>query len=133
MAFKMKGFSAFDMLGQITANNPRNMGLSSILSSRRNMGMYSAFGKHTDEHVEDEKKKDDRTDAEKTADWNRRNAKKVGTTATYNPKTGTYVSDKTQKEMDADHYAKFKANVLKNNPNMTEKQIKQAYAARKKS
>ena len=90
---------------------------------------YSAFDKET----EDEKKKDTRTDAEKTADWNRRNAKKTGTTATYNPKTGTYVSDKTQQEMDADHYAKFKANVLKNNPKMTEKEIKEAYANRKKS
>ena len=94
---------------------------------------YSAFDKHTDGHAEDEKKKDTRTDAEKTADWNRRNAKKTGTTATYNPKTDTYVSDKTQKEMDADHYAKFKANVLKNNPNMTEKEIKEAYANRQKS
>ena len=94
---------------------------------------YSAFDKHTDGHAEDEKKKDTRTDAEKTADWNRRNAEKTGTTATYNPKTGLYTSDKTQSEMDAEHYAKFKANVLKNNPNMTEKEIKEAYARRKKS
>jgi hypothetical protein len=94
---------------------------------------YSAFDKHTAEHAEDKKKKDDRTDAEKTADWNRRNAKKTGTTATYNPKTDSYTSDKTQKEMDAEHYAKFKANVLKNDPNMTEKEIKEAYARRKKS
>ena len=96
---------------------------------------YSAFDKHNAEHVEDKKKKDNRTDAEKTADWNRRNAKKTGTTATYNPKTGTYISDTAEKASDkkAAHYARFKANVLKNDPNMTEKEIKEAYSRRKKS
>ena len=73
------------------------------------------------------------TDEEKTESWNRRNAKKTGTTATYDPKTGTYFSDKTQREIDADHKAKFVANVKKNSPGMTDKEIDEAYLNRKKS
>ena len=73
------------------------------------------------------------TDEEKTESWIRRNAKKAGTTATYNPKTGTYISDKTQKEIDAGHKAKFVANVKKNSPGMTDREIDEAYSNRKRS
>ena len=79
------------------------------------------------------KDKDTRTDQQKTDDWNAAHSEEAGTTATYNPDTDTYVSDKTQSEINADHYANFKKNVLKNSPNMTEKEIKEAYANRRKS
>ena len=73
------------------------------------------------------------TDEEKTESWNRRNAKKVGTTATYDRKTDTYRADKTERQIKDEHKAKFVANVKKNSPGMTDKEIDEAYKNRRRS
>ena len=73
------------------------------------------------------------TDEEKTESWNRRNAKKAGTTATYDRKTDTYRADKTERQIKDEHKAKFVANVKKNSPGMTDKEIDEAYKNRRRS
>ena len=83
-------------------------------------------------------KKDTRTAEKKTEDFNRKHSKRLGTTATYNPeeskKAGknVYTSDKTEKQMKAEHRARFERNVRKNDPNITDKEMDEAYKNRKR-
>ena len=100
---------------------------------QRNFGIGTPAKKVTSK----EEEKDTRTDDEKTADWNAKNAERTGTTATYDPESGTYTSDKpsgtyTSAE-EKEHFDTFKTNVLKNSPGMTEAEVKEAYASRQKS
>tara|TARA_Y100000401_G_C8282153_1_gene204070 strand:- start:66 stop:917 length:852 start_codon:yes stop_codon:yes gene_type:complete len=83
-------------------------------------------------------KKDTRTAEKKTEDFNRKHSERLGTTATYNPEASkkagknVYTSDKTNKQMAAEHRARFERNVRKNDPNISDKEMDEAYKNRKR-
>ena len=83
-------------------------------------------------------KKDTRTAEKKTEDFNRKHSKRLGTTATYNPEASkkagknVYTADKSNQQMEAEHRARFERNVRKNDPNITDKEMDEAYKNRKR-
>jgi len=83
-------------------------------------------------------KKDTRTAEKKTADFNKAHSERLGTTATYNPESSkkagknVYTADKSNKQMAAEHRARFERNVRKTSPNMSAKEMDEAYKNRKK-
>ena len=83
-------------------------------------------------------KKDTRTAEKKTEDFNRKHSERLGTTATYNPEASkkagknVYTVDKSNQQMAAEHRARFERNVRKNDPNITDKEMDEAYKNRKR-